>query len=369
MRKKNKKAVVEIQFSWIFILIAGSVILLFFVNVAGKYKSSQEDALASDILVRLSAIISAGQMSANSNILLDLPKNEIEVMCFPETCEKKGCDTIFDFKKSSISPPAWMDIEPIFSSSFMKDDQLITWSLDWFTPFKATSVLYLSTINQKYVLVYDTFPMSGSSVISQDFTEFLKERLDQNNFTNFDYVEFDNLESYEYSGELSTRFIFLNAAPVNEIDLHSSFDRNSRISALKITDLDDNYEGNTFGEFKFCNYDDDEFNCPDDDEIEFFGLPMFFGGLFSDNIDNYKCNRIKMFLKLEHVIEMYSEKADSISYSGCNYNSIKSDIDDFESSFSFNLGVLNVDSDFNDKIIGISDKNNQLQISDCPLVY
>jgi hypothetical protein len=354
MRKKNKKAVVEIQFSWIFILIAGSVILLFFVSIAGKYKSAQDNLLAAETLVRLSSIATAGQMSSNSNSVTELPRTEIDILCYPDLCNENGCPTDFNFKKSNVEKPAWMEIDSFFSSSLIKDDDLIMWSLEWFMPYKITNVLYLSSTNQKYILVYDS---SG-----EEFANFTYDKLKDNKYTKIEKISYSGFSNYQHSGEYSARFIFFGN--VNDQSLPDSFKKATRKSVLKVSvPTDEDY---SYGEVTFCKVDELTIDCSGY-SVNYFGFPMLVGAIFSDNEDNYKCNVHKMFIKYEIISKIYENKAEDLSITGKNdclliYDNLKNEI-----------GLLNYQNigfnDLKENINEISSLNSQLQISDCARLY
>ena len=70
----NKKAMIEIQFHWIFILIVGAVILLFFATMIYRQKTVSETGISADVLVNLESIISGSMISTKTLNLLDIPK-------------------------------------------------------------------------------------------------------------------------------------------------------------------------------------------------------------------------------------------------------------------------------------------------------
>ena len=58
----KKKAIIEVQLNWIYILIVGAIILVFFVVVAKKYAANAELKISSQILENLdTTVISATQ--------------------------------------------------------------------------------------------------------------------------------------------------------------------------------------------------------------------------------------------------------------------------------------------------------------------
>ena len=46
----EKKAQIQVTFNWVYILIAGAVILLFFIGIVVKQKAVSEENLATDVV-------------------------------------------------------------------------------------------------------------------------------------------------------------------------------------------------------------------------------------------------------------------------------------------------------------------------------
>ena len=138
----NKKAMIEIQFHWIFILIVGAVILLFFATMIYRQKTVSETGISADVLVNLESIISGSMISTKTLNLLDIPKgteisykdcNQYEVGPY-----NKQTGTIVMFAPKKIA-----------------GRKLVTWALDWNVPYRVTNFLYLTSDDVRYILVDD----------------------------------------------------------------------------------------------------------------------------------------------------------------------------------------------------------------------
>ena len=68
----GKSGQVQITFNWIYILIAGAVILLFFVGIVVKQKVVSEERLATDVVDILDSIFTAAGVSSKTKIFIDL---------------------------------------------------------------------------------------------------------------------------------------------------------------------------------------------------------------------------------------------------------------------------------------------------------
>ena len=124
-----------------FVLIAGGIILAFFVLMVMKQKGISEQGLETTIAVDLDAIFTGAQVSEGTATKIPLPRLEINV----------GCD---GYRVGSVSRS--LDSNLIFSPNLLKGRNLITWSKSWNYPFKAENFLYLTTDEVRYILACDS---------------------------------------------------------------------------------------------------------------------------------------------------------------------------------------------------------------------
>ena len=62
----KKKAMIEVQFNWIFILIAGIIILVFFIGFASWHKDNVERRIAADVLVKIRTILINSELNSRA---------------------------------------------------------------------------------------------------------------------------------------------------------------------------------------------------------------------------------------------------------------------------------------------------------------
>ena len=62
----SRKAQIETQFNWLFILVAGAVILIFFAGIVIKQKSSSEQKIAENVMTDLQSIFTGGSVSTGT---------------------------------------------------------------------------------------------------------------------------------------------------------------------------------------------------------------------------------------------------------------------------------------------------------------
>ena len=68
----GKKAQIQVTFSWVYILIAGAVILLFFIGIVVKQKSISEENLATDVVRVMESIFTGAGVSEKTKNFVDI---------------------------------------------------------------------------------------------------------------------------------------------------------------------------------------------------------------------------------------------------------------------------------------------------------
>ncbi|HLC62743.1 MAG TPA: hypothetical protein VJJ21_00315 [Candidatus Nanoarchaeia archaeon] len=166
------------QFNWIFVLIAGSIFLIFFITVAVKYKSLQEEKTSIELLNNLDIAITSLQSS---------PFQTTSELTFPlETafsCNKKITITIGNKQYQT---------ENIISAGKIKGSAIIM-SKNINLPFKISTVYYILPESANYVFVYDKDSEELISTIKQDLSllkniNYEKYPVEENK--NYQYIYF-----------------------------------------------------------------------------------------------------------------------------------------------------------------------------------
>ena len=152
------------ELNWVFILVAGAIILGFFTGFAFKYKSLQEEKLSIELLTKLDNSLTSLQSSPYNTITeINLPK-DIEVRCNEIKIDKEK------FKTNNL----------IFSQNKLRNKMLI-----YYKPFKAPF-----KIADFYFIIDGTknnvYPKDQNSRI---YLENLKENLPEKFKENFNIVD------------------------------------------------------------------------------------------------------------------------------------------------------------------------------------
>jgi hypothetical protein len=300
----GKKKAMEIQFNWIFILIVGTIILLFFIKLSGQYQKNAEMELASDIIGKLSTISSSGKESTNTNQLIKINNLDLATKCTFSDCTNISCPTEFDFASQGVRAPPWMEIEPIFAPKKMTGDSLIMWSLDWSMPYRVCSILYLTTPGYQYILVYN-----DSNAVNTDFARKLLPEIKKNKYINVQLKKVGQVGTVEAVGDIFTKYVFLFNPTGSPFLIHDSVVKSKKWDVIYIIPGADPIESGTVYYSKQVGNE----KRPDTDKkANYIGIPMLIGAIYSDDYEYYSCSVHKIMLKYKDLNTVYLGRTEAI---------------------------------------------------------
>ena len=126
------------QFNWIFVLVAGTAILLFFTVVVVKQKNVSEMSTKATVLKSIEAIIIGASVGTDTTNIIDIPDSDIEV-----NCGRVSLGSISKQYQSLI----------LFAPSSLKGDKLVTQTLAFSAPYRATNLLYITSPQLRYIII------------------------------------------------------------------------------------------------------------------------------------------------------------------------------------------------------------------------
>jgi len=176
----GKKAQVEMQFNWIFVLIVGTVLLAFFFVLISKQTNNSDQQISASLSRHFTTVIKTNAQRSGTVKAFNVPRNvELEFTCDSERQIHQY--TLNDLKGADIK----YDI--IFAPSYLQNSKLYTWTEEWVLPsdsgFGITSMLYLTNPNHGYFF-YNETPNSNSAILRDEFPK---------NFS-VHYIDDDNVD-------------------------------------------------------------------------------------------------------------------------------------------------------------------------------
>lgn len=334
------------QFNWIFIIVAGAMILTFFVMIVNRQRDISQKKLASDLLADMDMIITGQGVSPGSSKLIDMAELEIAF-----TCDDYSIYDVPRMSGNSI----------VFSPERIKGEKLIAWTLDWGMPYRAANFIYLTVPDIKYFIID---PAQSGGVDSFGIKDDFPETVDMDVVSELP----GTLKGYD-----KVRLVYLSASqpsasqlPLPSDDLEEYDDEDVSVLYIEATEKGD-FDGDAIMHF---------FRKKGDAIIEegvwvAMKKEVVYGAIFSDSRELYMCNIQKALKKLEVVTGVYKERTKylleglesgdlcSPYYSTEPFQAI---IDSLQGS-SISVGDIFASADF------IKGLNDRTIFASCPEIY
>ncbi|MDD5086796.1 MAG: hypothetical protein PHV16_03510 [Candidatus Nanoarchaeia archaeon] len=325
----SKKGVIEVQFNWVFILIAGVLILLFFGSIVLKLKSNSDTTISNTILTNMQTIMAGAEVSSNTVTPISIPDTKIEV-----SCDSISVGSITsDITKNKI----------VFAPEIIEGRTMLTWSLPWGFPYHISNFLYMTTPNFKYIIVDST---KGKEIYYKLPQGLTKQLVDKN-----------SLSDLSNSGH-KLAFVFFNDPEPDQASL-PYFLENMKDNEVIAINIDSGNNKISFYQYKKSLKNFEYFS-----DAPYLGDEMIIGAMFSGDAKNYICNLEKALKKMEIVSMVYAERTEELqrifhSNPSCFYT-----ITPFEIDYSLN----NIDAIIDSKR-DLEIRNENLQKASCPTLY
>lgn len=316
--KKSKKGF-AIAFNWIFVVIVGAIILIFFVRFAFQHKATSEQLTTRQIVTTIDDSLNAFSNSLKSN----------KDISFGLTTEIRfGCEDIssLDYSKKSN--------KIIFSPKILKGKKIQAWTQLWEFPFAVDNFFYLANEKTRFYLIYDStsFNFVKNLKIPERFSVLKTSSLNLNNVKR----ETSTLENVNF-------IFFTNPKNIDEIF--------EKIPQANIIEINQDKNKITF--------------YPNKEKLFYLGEEMMYGAIFSPSHESYKCLLEKSLTKLSMMSDLYSEKAYLLFLKNknpsCQYMQLKNILKAFSNSAEKETLY-----EYAEKI---NQQNKNLNENDCPTIF
>lgn len=291
----RKTGQIGIQFNWIFIIIAGALILSFFVMIVTRQRDLAEKKLAADLLADLDMIITGQAVSPGSSKLLDMAELELSFSCE-------------DYSIKEVPRTSGNAI--LFSPSKIKGSKIIAWTLEWDMPYRTANFIYITVPEIKYYFIDPT----GTGIGNEIKSEF-PETID------IEVLGSDTELPPEFEESQRIRIVYFRGPPLSTlVDLpNAGLDKfkDEQVSVLYL-DLLENMDASDFNgktEMHFWKKKGDTSIIRQSDPVNPFPAikkETLYGAIFTDDYELYVCNMGKALKKLEVVTEIYKGRVKSI---------------------------------------------------------
>jgi hypothetical protein len=347
MRKLHKKAIIEVGFAWIFILLAGVVILGLFTYIGFKQKDFFMTFFNKQLLSDLSAVFASAVVSRNTAAVINVPK-----ATFDFECDSYGINGVTKDLQGRL----------VFAPQKLKTERFITWSKGWSLGFRATNFLFITSPYVKYYILYNPADEALAQLMYDDLPlQVNKEmiKIGSGNKTKDEHYD-------------RVHILVLNGASVD-----ASVYKSSDFSAYKNKDVIfiyttqvrqiDSLDDNTFTtEITFKDKLQNTIGMVDQAVID---KSAVYAALISGNQEVFQCMMDKAYtIKAKETIKIYKERTYQLSGLACDtyYASAITELDSMHSILS--QGQIQVAS-LRDSILQMNQINYILERSGCPFIY
>lgn len=281
----------EEQFHWIFILIAGALILAFFFTVAQKQRALSAEKLQYSLVTDVEDIFVGALVNKGAAVALPLPPQGLGFEC------TRGCDCHFQISRAEKS----FGGKSFFGPSLLNGEDALVWTLDWLVPYRASNFVLITNPQQLFVFVYDEQD-SQSRQLRDQIVEGLPPPIERRGvavaevkYINATVGELESLEPQEFE---RVRFVFLGIEPneVKQVSIARGWDEVSGVSVDKNAVGFYEYDGN----FKSVDY------------ISYAGLPSVYAAIFAENSVMYACSLGFAFERLSNIAQVYEGRAKAL---------------------------------------------------------
>lgn len=179
----------ELQFHWIFVLIAGILILVFFISLAQKHRTASEKKLSASLSWTLDTAFTAVMKSPQTAQVHPAPPGGVEFVCDP------SCQIVI----GRVTKP--FGDRPIFASGYATGS-LVLWTAPFEMPYKVANALLVSSTGMTYYIVHEQTGESLKTYKQLNKSPAMK-------YLNAIPVRPSDIPGIEYAGSENIRFVFL----------------------------------------------------------------------------------------------------------------------------------------------------------------
>jgi hypothetical protein len=274
---RSKKSF-EIQFNWIFVLVAGAAIIFFFSTVIIKQKNASDFSAKTDVLRSFESIIAGAESSLDTTSIIDLPESEISIQC--------GTISIGTVSRQYSNLV-------IFAPGALKGTRFITQTSQFNIPYRASNLLSVTSANLNYVLV-------GTDSLTKKINATMPKELRKETRSSQSGIRSTN--SYK------TRIVVVNpsASPPNVPYIPRV---GEEVSVLEIKSGDENK-----GELIFYSKPSSTSTWEKQLETKYTSFGMLMSAVYSDH-EIYKCSSANALRRAATVTQVYIKRTQALSAS------------------------------------------------------
>ncbi len=288
----SKRAQLEVTFNWVYVLIAGAVILLFFAGIVVKQKAASEDNLSRMALNIMDKIFAGARAAEKTKDFVDI--SGLADYTFYFDCANE----VSTYGLKGHSNPKEDEVHAIFAPLELQGTRMILWSLPYRMPYKVMDFLFITTDKTKYFLV-------GQDKFVEEFLNATQDNTDKRKSINAEAVI--DLEDITPGKTFQIRIVDVVGKiqpkallPPLLLDKLKGYDDNKVTAVSFIGTNQANFFQKEGNHWKQLNLN----------PVQIISLggerdAVKYAAVFAGNPQVYECNMKKAFRRLELVNEIY----------------------------------------------------------------
>ncbi len=301
----------SIQFNWIFVVVSGVIILLFFMGFGLRYVDLQKSKENADIARSIDKIING----------LKGQEQYKEIDISAEFNYQFNCDSF----KINDDYTQNLNGKIVFSDRNIKVKNLYAWAKEFRTVFKIDNLVYLVDPRKNFFLIRDG---------NENYVDELKQGM-PSIFDDVRAINFDDISRLEIKNS-NNLFVFFNQPTEDQLSFVKNSGKYMTIdTGKKIAIFDDGKSQKTLND------------------------ALVYGAIFSGNYEGYECGFEALSKKFDIIKSIYIKKSENLqkccSSGFCDYGKINS-----------YLGIFSIENEDYDLLIAL---NNDLYNNECRVVF
>ncbi len=284
--KANKKKAISASFNWIFVLIVGAILVIFFLRVVGSQKEKARLELETEMRSKLQSIASIGQSNKDATYGIRIPEVPLEF----------SCDGLV-VGTNSLNP---IKLSPGFAPDRIigKRNKIFVFSADFSMPFYAGNAEYIIPADMRFVIINDSASSGWASQIYNDPREVsLPDNATKEAVSSCSELRFRKAPL--------TRIVFFDGyADIQQCALKLASLGDKEVTAVRIRVAEGGLGG--VGVLTFYRKQGNAF--VETGETAYIGRAMLMGGVVSTNHKTYNCGLKRALDRLSIVAEVQARR-------------------------------------------------------------
>ncbi|MFQ5621420.1 MAG: hypothetical protein ACE5FT_06275 [Candidatus Nanoarchaeia archaeon] len=335
---------VETQFNWMFVMIAGAVILLAVFAFILRHRASTNREIAETFIKQLDEITTSAGIAKGTARIADLPPLDVDMVCTKEcacTITAMGSATT-GFEDKILFGPGYTE------------GNIMLWAQEWAVPFRAGNFVYITSRDVKYYIVG-----GGTPLLSM-----LKEKIPD--LMDADFVTDNALLNMEYPGHGSVKVVYVDMAPPYSGGA-MNFDPSWRREDVSVVHLTS--QSATF----YTKTSSRQLEFDQSIAIPYYGDAALFAAVFASDSNMFSCGLYKAAERLHLISQLYlgrTKELNTIDVCALqNYDEAEatlSNLVDVSAEMRDNLAQM---GQMPDLVQQLNDANKRAGVRSCPYIY